>query len=535
MKITFLGAAHEVTGSCTYLEVGDKKGLVDYGLEQGRNLFENEPIPVAPGELDFVLLTHAHIDHSGLLPLLYKNGFRGSIYTSGATMQLCDIMLRDSANIQMQEAEWKTRKAMRAGDAPVQPLYDLDDVAGVMSRFIPVSYDTVTQVNDCVSIRLTDVGHLLGSAAIEVWLTEGGETRKICFSGDLGNPGQPILRDPQFVEDAEFLVIESTYGDRLHSHDKVDYVTALAGRIQETMDRGGNIVIPSFAVGRTQEMLYFLREIKERGLVTGHGDFPVYVDSPLAIEATNIFLQCDTQFVNEEMQSLIRSGINPIYFPGLELSVSQADSQAINEDRTPKVILSASGMCDAGRIRHHLKHNLWRPECRILFVGYQAEGTLGRILVEGAARVKLFDEDIEVNAEIDVLPGVSGHADKMGLISWLKGFKTRPELIFVNHGDPDEAESFTKCLNQELGYHAFAPYSGTRFDLLRREFDVIAEPRPIASRTAAPSSKSARIHADLLSAAERLLAICKTLEGHPNKDLLRYTKEISKLADHMEN
>ena len=533
MKITFLGAAHEVTGSCTYLEVGDKKGLVDYGLEQGRNLFENEPIPVAPGELDFVLLTHAHIDHSGLLPLLYKNGFRGSIYTSGATMQLCDIMLRDSANIQMQEAEWKTRKAMRAGEPAVEPLYDLDDVAGVMGHFIPIGYNTVTQVNDCVSIRLTDVGHLLGSAAIEVWLTENGETRKICFSGDIGNADQPILRDPQFVEDAEFLVIESTYGDRLHSHEKVDYVTALAARIQETLDKGGNVVIPSFAVGRTQEMLYFIREIKEKGLVTGHGEFPVYVDSPLAIEATNIFLQCDTQFVDEEMQELIRSGVNPIYFPGLELSVTQADSVAINENRTPKVILSASGMCDAGRIRHHLKHNLWRPECRILFVGYQAEGTLGRILVEGAARVKLFDEDIEVNAEIDVLPGVSGHADKMGLISWLKGFKTRPELIFVNHGDPDEAESFTKCLNQELGYHAFAPYSGTCFDLLRGEFEHVAEPRPIEHRSA-PSTKAARIFSELVAAAERLMKLCRASEGRPNKDLQRWTKELERLSNAIE-
>ena len=263
MKITFLGAAHEVTGSCTYIEVGDKKGLVDYGMEQGRDLFENEPIPVPPEEIDFVLLTHAHIDHSGLLPLLYKRGFRGSIYTSGATVQLCDIMLRDSANIQMQEAEWKTRKAQRAGEPAVEPLYDLDDVAGVMGHFIPIGYNTVTQVNDCVSIRLTDVGHLLGSAAIEVWLTENGETRKICFSGDIGNADQPILRDPQFVEEAEFLVIESTYGDRLHSHETVDYVTALAARIQETLDKGGNVVIPSFAVGRTQEMLYLIREIKE--------------------------------------------------------------------------------------------------------------------------------------------------------------------------------------------------------------------------------------------------------------------------------
>ena len=533
MKITFLGAAHEVTGSCTYLEVGDKRGIVDCGMEQGQNLFENEPIPVAPGELDFVLLTHAHIDHSGLLPLLWKQGFRGSVYTSAATVQLCDIMLRDSANIQMQEAEWKSRKAERAGGEPVEPLYDLEDVEGIMSRMIPCAYDAVTQVNDCVSIRLTDVGHLLGSAAIEVWLTEGGETRKLCFSGDIGNLDQPILRDPQYVKDAQYLVIESTYGDRIHSHERVDYVMELAQRIQETLDRGGNVVIPSFAVGRTQEMLYFLREIKERGLVTGHGDFPVYVDSPLAVEATGIFLQCDTQFLDEDMQALIRSGVNPICFPGLELTVTQAESQAINEDRTPKVILSASGMCDAGRIRHHLKHNLWRDECRVLFVGYQAAGTLGRILIDGAKSVKLFNEEISVNAQIDVLPGVSGHADKLGLISWLRGFEKKPELVFVNHGDPEAADSFTKCLNEELGYRAFAPYSGTCFDLLRGEFDRIAEPQPIEKKSA-PTGKAARIFAELLAAAERLLAICRKLEGRPNKELQRYTKEIEKLSDAME-
>ena len=533
MKIIFLGAAHEVTGSCTYLEVGDKRGIVDCGMEQGQNLFENEPIPVAPGELDFVLLTHAHIDHSGLLPLLWKQGFRGSVYTSAATVQLCDIMLRDSANIQMQEAEWKSRKAERAGGEPVEPLYDLEDVEGIMSRMIPCAYDAVTQVNDCVSIRLTDVGHLLGSAAIEVWLTEGGETRKLCFSGDIGNLDQPILRDPQYVKDAQYLVIESTYGDRIHSHERVDYVMELAQRIQETLDRGGNVVIPSFAVGRTQEMLYFLREIKERGLVTGHGDFPVYVDSPLAVEATGIFLQCDTQFLDEDMQALIRSGVNPICFPGLELTVTQAESQAINEDRTPKVILSASGMCDAGRIRHHLKHNLWRDECRVLFVGYQAAGTLGRILIDGAKSVKLFNEEISVNAQIDVLPGVSGHADKLGLISWLRGFEKKPELVFVNHGDPEAADSFTKCLNEELGYRAFAPYSGTRFDLLRGEFDYVAEPRPIEKKSA-PTGKAARIFAELLAAAERLLAICRKLEGRPNKELQRYTKEIEKLSDAME-
>ena len=533
MKITFLGAAHEVTGSCTYIEVGDKRGLVDCGMQQGKDLFENDPIPVAPGELDFVLLTHAHIDHAGLLPLLWKQGFRGCVYSSIATVQLCGIMLRDSANIQMQDAEWKSRKARRSGGEPVAPLYDLEDVDGLMTHMVPCPYDSVIQVNDCVSIRLTDVGHLLGSAAIETWLTENGETRKICFSGDVGNTDQPILRDPQFVKDAQYLVIESTYGDRLHEHEKVDYVQALAERIQETLDKGGNVVIPSFAVGRTQEMLYFIREIKERGLVNGHGDFPVYVDSPLAVEATSIFLQCDTQFLDDEMQELIRAGVNPIFFPGLELAVSEAESRAINEDSTPKVIISASGMCDAGRIRHHLKHNLWRPECRILFVGYQSEGTLGRILVDGAKEVKLFSEEISVQAQIDVLPGVSGHADKMGLIAWLKGFERKPELVFVNHGDPDAAESFTACLNDELGYRAFAPYSGTRFDLLKGEFDIVTKGRPIEGKKES-STKAARIYSELVAAAERLLNLCRRMEGRPNKELSRFSKEIEKLSNAME-
>ncbi len=533
MKITFLGAAHEVTGSCTYIEVGDKRGLVDYGMEQGKNLFENEPIPVAPGELDFVLLTHAHIDHAGLLPLLWKQGFRGYVYTSAATVQLCGIMLRDSANIQMQEADWKSRKAQRSGEPTVEPLYKLEDVDGLMTHMIPCAYNKIVQVNDCVSIRLTDVGHLLGSAAIEVWLHEAGEERKICFSGDVGNIDQPILRDPEHVHDAQYLVIESTYGDRVHSHEKVDFVPALAERIQETLDRGGNVVIPSFAVGRTQEMLYFIREIKEKGLVTGHGDFPVYVDSPLAVEATSIFLQCDTQFLDDDMQELIRTGVNPIFFPGLELAVSQTESMAINEDHTPKVIISTSGMCDAGRIRHHLKHNLWRPECRILFVGYQAEGTLGRLLVDGLKEVKLFNEEITVAAQIDVLPGVSGHADKLGLLDWLKGFETKPELVFVNHGDPGAADSFVDCLKNELGYNAFAPYSGTRFDLLRGEFEVVAKPRPIEGRRE-PSIKAARLFQALVAAAQRLLRVCKAMEGRPNRDLKRFTEEIEKLSNAME-
>lgn len=535
MKITFLGAAHEVTGSCTYIQVGDKKGIVDFGLEQGRNLFENEPLPVAAGELDFVLLTHAHIDHSGRLPLLYKEGYRGPVYATAATCALCNIMLRDSANIQMSEAEWKSRKSMRQGEGPVEPLYDMEDALGIISKMIPCGYGEAVQINEAVSARFTDVGHLLGSSAIELWLTEKGETRKICFSGDVGNTQQPLLKDPQKVKDSEYLVIESTYGDRLHQKERVDYVSALASRIQETLDRGGNMVIPSFAVGRTQEMLYFIREIKERGLVKGHPNFPVYVDSPLAIEATTVFLQCDTQFLDEETRKLIRAGSNPLVFPGLEVAVSQEESKAINEDKTPKVIISASGMCDAGRVRHHLKHNLWRPECRILFVGYQAEGTLGRVLVEGAKTVKLFNETIQVNAQIDVLPGVSGHADKQGLLDWLGGFETKPKLVFVNHGDPESADSFTACLQDELGYTAAAPYSGSCFDLIKGQWDSLAQPRPIQKPETKGGRKSSHAFQQLIAAAQRLLRICHSLEGRPNRALEGFARDIEKLSDKLEN
>ena len=533
MKITFLGAAHEVTGSCTLLEVGDKKGLVDCGMEQGKDLFQNQELPVAAKDLDFVLLTHAHVDHSGMLPLLYKQGYRGPIYASAATCSLCDIMLRDCANIQMSEAEYKNRKGKRSGAAPVEPLYDLEDAVGAVGCLRPCEYGGMIQVNEAVSIRLTDVGHLLGSAAIEAWLTEGRETRKITFSGDLGNLDQPILRDPQFVRETEYLMIESTYGDRLHTEERVDYVAELARRIQETLDRGGNMVIPSFAVGRTQEMLYFIREIKERGLVKGHGDFPVYVDSPLAVEATSVFLQCDTQFLDEDMQEIIRSGVNPLVFPGLELTVSEQESRAINDDKTPKVILSASGMCDAGRVRHHLKHNLWRPECTVLFVGYQAVGTLGRILADGVKSVKLFGEEVQVRAQIDTLPGVSGHADKNGLLRWLGGMTEKPRLVFVNHGDPDAADAFTKCLNEELGYRAFAPYSGTEFDLLSGRFVRITEGIPV-EKSGSQGRKLSPAFTRLIAAAERLLAACRKLEGHANKELAGHADRIEKLAQRVE-
>lgn len=533
MKVTFLGAAHEVTGSCTLLEVGDKKGVIDCGMEQGTDLFENQELPVAAGVLDFVLVTHAHIDHSGLLPLLYKNGFRGAVYATAATCSLLDIMLRDCAHIQMSEAEWKSRKAMRRGEGPVEPLYDLNDVVGLMTLLRPCEYESKIQVNESVTIRFTDVGHLLGSAAIEIWLSENGCEKKIVFSGDIGNLDQPILCDPKHIDKTDYLVIESTYGDRNHSDERPDYIAALSACIQRTLDRGGNVVIPAFAVGRTQEMLYFIREIKNRGLIKGHDGFPVYVDSPLAIEATSVFLQCDSSYVDEDMRRIIRSGENPLCFDGLHLAVSQEESKAINEDKTPKVIISASGMCDAGRIRHHLKHNLWRPECLVLFVGYQAVGTLGRALHDGAKEVKLFNEEIEAEAEIAALPGVSGHADKRGLIAWLEGFSEKPELIFVNHGDPESADSFTACLNNELGYRAFAPYSGTEFDIAAGRFTVITEGKPIVHEHKAPTAerKVKPLFTELVRAAEALMQAVRGCEGRSNRDLRSFADSVRKLTD----
>lgn len=530
MKLTFLGAAHEVTGSCTLIEVGDKKGIVDCGMEQGKDLFVNQELPVEASALDFVLVTHAHIDHSGNLPLLYKNGFRGSVYATAATCSLLDIMLRDCAHIQMADAEWKSRKALRRGEPEVEPLYDLEDVEGLLKCLRPCEYNCVIQLNEAVSVRFTDVGHLLGSAAIELWLTEDNCEKKVVFSGDIGNTDQPILCDPKPVKDADYLIIESTYGDRNHSDERPDYIGSLTRCIQKTLDRGGNVIIPAFAVGRTQEMLYFIREIKQKGLVHGHDGFPVYIDSPLAIEATGVFLQCDTSYVDDEMAAIIRSGENPIFFPGLNLAVTQAESQAINNDSTPKVIISASGMCDAGRVRHHLKHNLWRPESLVLFVGYQAVGTLGRLLHDGAKHVKIFNEDIEVRAEIEALPGISGHADKRGLLAWLEGFEKKPGLVFVNHGDPESCESFTECLNDEHGLNAFAPYSGTEFDLREGRFAVITEGKPVTKRFASNGERKPNpLFGELVATAQKLVEAVKKCEGRPNRELRGIIDSIGNL------
>ena len=531
MKLTFLGAAREVTGSCTLIEAGGHRFLVDCGMEQGKDVYPNADLPCAPGEIEAILLTHAHIDHSGRIPYLYKNGFRGPIYSTDATMDLCEIMLEDSAHIQEQEAEWKNRKAQRSGNELVEPDYTVEDAMAVMKQFVPQSYGKPLEVFPGITATFTDVGHLLGSASITLQVTENGESQTIVFSGDIGNLDQPLIRNPQYLTKADFVVMESTYGDRTHG-PKPDYVAELTQILQETFDRGGNVVIPSFAVGRTQEMLYFIREIKEKGLVKGHGNFPVYIDSPLAIEATRIFKDTDPDCFDADTRALLEKGIDPITFPGLRVTVTSDESRMINADRVPKVILSASGMCEAGRIRHHLKHNLWRPECTILFVGYQAVGTLGRTLLEGATTVKLFGEPIEVQAELCQLTGMSGHADREGLLRWVNSFEQKPKRVFVMHGEDETEDHFVQTLTEQ-GFTACAPYNGAQWAIGAEGAVCLQEGMRVRIEHKANEgqSRAASVFQRLVSAGKRLLRVIEHNEGGANKDLAKFADQINALCD----
>ncbi|WP_297961039.1 MBL fold metallo-hydrolase RNA specificity domain-containing protein [uncultured Ruminococcus sp.] len=527
MKMTFIGATHEVTGSCTYIEACGKKFLVDFGMQQGEDIFENVQVPAAPSNIDFVLLTHAHIDHSGLLPLLYAGGFKGQIHATEATANLCSVMLRDSAHIQEFEAEWRNRKAARRGEAPFEPIYTMEDAIGAIELFVPHKYETEAEIAEGITVRFRDAGHLLGSSSIILTLTENGITKTIVFSGDIGNVDQPLIRDPQFIESADYVMIESTYGNRVHDRP-TDYTSSLAKVLQETFDRGGSVIIPSFAVGRTQEMLYFIRHIKAEGLVKGHDGFPVYVDSPLANEATDIFISNRESCYDEEALSFVRKGINPISFDGLIRTVTSNDSVAINSDERPKVIISASGMCEAGRIKHHLKHNLWKKQNTILFVGYQAGNTLGRALIDGAKRVKLFGETVKVAARITQLPGISGHADVNGLLEWARAVKG-VKRFFVNHGEASSSESFAQRLRDELGAEVYVPFSGAEFDIAENVITIDAEPIPIPRKKNTANYSIA--YSDLLAASERLSALIKDSDGRTNADMRQLTEAINKLCD----
>ena len=530
MKIEFLGAAHEVTGSCHYLEFADKKLLVDCGMEQGPDLYENQEIPVNAASIDYVLVTHAHIDHSGLLPLLYSHGFRGQIFATKATCNLCEIMLKDSAHIQEFEAEWKNRKAKRSGKPEVTPLYSMNDAQGVLPHFVPVEYDSVVEVCEGCKVRFVDAGHLLGSASIEVWLEENGEQRKLVFSGDIGQGNRPLIRDPKYIHEADYVIMESTYGDRLHNVP-IDYATELSKVIRRTFQRGGNVVIPAFSVGRTQEMLYFLRRIKTEELLKEFADFEVYIDSPLAVEATNIFHESVSDCFNEQARELVSMGINPIRFPGLKVAVTSDESKMINFVDHPIVIISASGMCEAGRIRHHLKHNLWRPESTVLFVGYQVPGTLGCSLLGGAKEVKLFGEPIEVKAEIVNLPGISGHADKDHLTDWVRAYEKKPGKLFVVHGEDQVCESFAAHIRETLSIDAYAPYSGDTFDLLTGEMLVQGSHEKKKKKTDATGKSVSNVFARLVAAGNRLLRVIQKNEGTPNKDLAKFADQINALSD----
>ncbi len=445
MKITFLGATKMVTGSNFLVEGAGKKFLVDCGMYQGsaRDEMENsEPFAYNVHDIDFVLLTHAHIDHSGRIPKLYTEGYRGPVITTKASRDLCSIMLPDSGHIQEQEIEWRNRKRVREGKKPLPPLYTAQDAIDCMEIFQPVSYDEIIEVDENIHVRFNDAGHMLGSAIIEIWVNEDGKETKAVFTGDLGNNDIPLLSSPTMIERADYVVMESTYGGRLHMRND-DKANLFLNIVSETLKQGGTVVIPSFAVGRTQEILYELNNIKDG---PSSEDFkekydilmkaPVYVDSPLAISATEIFRD-NADLFDEETQAIIQSGDNPLEFNGLQFTRTADESKALNEKEESAIIISASGMCEVGRIKHHLKHHLWDPKSTILFVGYQAQGTLGRRIVEGEKKVKIFGEEIAVNARIEYIEGYSGHADQEWLLNFIYSFITKPKHIFLVHGEPE--------------------------------------------------------------------------------------------------
>ncbi len=523
MKLTFFGAAKAVTGSCHCLEVNGKKILIDCGLQQGRDERDNRVLDFAPGYIDYVIVTHAHIDHSGRIPLLVKQGFHGQIIATRLTGQLMSIMLRDSAHIHESDAQWQNQKGRRAGKTAVEPLYTIVDAEAAIESVVTYEYGEMVDLCPGVRFRFSDAGHLLGSACVELWLTEEGVTKKIVFSGDLGNRDQPIIRDPQGIVEADYVVMESTYGDRLHEPPE-SYTEALAAIIDETFARGGNVIIPSFAVGRTQELLYFMREMKEMGLVKSHPNFAVCVDSPLANEATRIFSGDLRGYLDKEAIEALKGGAL-FTFPGMTLTESSAESKALNMDQSSKVIISASGMCDAGRIRHHLKHNLWRRESTIVFVGYQAEGSLGRALLEGAESVRLFGEEIAVRARIINFKGLSSHADRDHLLSWAKYFTPRPSHVFVVHGDAPVTEIFAQHL-RDAGISAHAAEYEEVYDLAANRMLAAGVPLPPKAASAISGSPNYR---KLESTAQNLLETVCQNRGGTNKDLARFEKELQAL------
>lgn len=446
MKIQFYGAARTVTGSCHILKIKDKVVLLDLGLYQGNATIEkgNEDFPFNADGVDYVILSHAHIDHSGRIPLLCKRGFKGQVICTDATRDLCSVMLPDSGYIQEAETEWKNRKRARQGLKDIEPLYTSKDAIESLNYFKGYPYDNIIEIFDGLKIVFRDAGHLLGSAMIELIINEDNKETRLVYSGDIGNKGLPILKDPSKIKYADYVIMETTYGDRFHGQMQED-MKSLVSIIKDTLKRGGNVIIPSFAVGRTQEVIYTLNKYVENNELK---NCTVYVDSPLATEATGIFKKHE-KYYDEDAKKYLEKGDNPLEFNGLVFTKSKEQSSELNKIQSGAVIISASGMCEAGRIKHHLKHNLWRRESSIVFVGYQAEGTLGRSIVDGAKKVRIFGEEIAVNAEIYNLHGLSGHADRNGLYEWITGFVKKPKKVFLVHGDAESMFSFKALIEDE--------------------------------------------------------------------------------------
>lgn len=473
MKITFLGATRTVTGSNYLVEAGGKKFLVDCGMWQGKAELEEEnfqEFEFNPLAIDFVLLTHAHIDHSGRIPKLYKEGYRGKVYAHKATCDLCALMLPDSGHIQEQESQWKNKKRIRRGEEPREPLYTAEEAARSLEIFEPVVYDQIIEITPDIHVRYNDAGHMLGSSIIELWVKEEGKEVKTVFTGDLGNNDIPLLNPITMIEDADYLVMESTYGSRLHvkNEEKAELFLDI---VSETLDQGGTVVIPSFAVGRTQEILYEINHLKEE---KNDEEFkrkyqtlmkaPVYVDSPLAISATEVFRE-NTDLFDEDIKEEIMRGDNPLEFPGLQFTRTADESKALNEDPKPAIIISASGMCEVGRIKHHLKHNIWNPKSTILFVGYQAPGTLGYQIVNGAKKVKIFGEEMAVNARVEYIEGYSGHADQEGLMNFIYSFLKKPKQIFLVHGEEESQDVLRDKIETETNLSVTVPNFGETYEL----------------------------------------------------------------------
>lgn len=468
MKVTFLGAAQTVTGTCYLVETEKTSFLIDCGLHQGQpheERLNEQPFPFPINKIDFLLLSHAHIDHSGRIPKLYAEGYSRPVYATKATCDLCAIMLPDSGHIQESEFNWRERKGNRAGRAISAPLYTMQNALDSLKLFKPIRYDMEFNPADDVRVRYRDAGHILGSSILEIWVAENGGESKLVFSGDLGNKNMPIMRDPTVIDGADYLILESTYGDRLHEK-KASKVDRFARILDETLQRGGNVIIPSFAVGRTQELIYELnKEIEQYSSAYRRiQETPVYIDSPLAISATQVFRN-NTDCFDEEARAYIASGDNPLDFENLHFVRTSDESKMLNDDPQSKIIISASGMCDAGRIRHHLKHNLWRKDSAVVFVGYQARGTLGRALVEGAKTVRIFGEEIAVKARIEMIDSFSGHADRDGLLEWVAAMKKKPQKIILVHGEPTVITAFQKTLRQQFDISTIAAQYNQTIDL----------------------------------------------------------------------